>query len=76
MNKVVKKKKNTLFGRIVRKIESERASQKEKAISVDTFHSDSCSNVADAVTINSRRDELKSAKHDNSDVIIFFNGEK
>jgi len=69
MSRVVKKKKKTLFGRIVRKIESELTPREDKLISPyvpldDTRMSD------DTATIESRREELRVAKHDSSDEVI------
>ena len=74
MGTFIRKKKKTLFGRIVRKIESEFSTRKERIAFPDIPIGDTCSNGADVMEIQSRRDELKSAKHDNSDVIVTFDG--
>ena len=76
MNSVVRKKKYTLFGKIVRKVESELSSQQDKPFSVEVLLNDTRVNDADVDAIQSRRDELKSAQLDNSDVVVTFNGEK
>jgi len=76
---VVRKKKRTLFGKIlqkvVRRIESELSSQEERTFSSDVPLDDSCECVSDADTIQTRRNELRTAKHDSSDLIITFEGE-
>ena len=70
MKSVVQKKKKSLFGKIAQKIESEFTSREDKHVSSDVTLDDSCRNSEETVIIKSRRDELKSAKYDNSEEII------
>ena len=69
MNSVVRRKKKTLFGRIIRKVESELTPKEEKLISPDVPIDEIRIND-DMVAIQSRREELKLVKHDNSDEVI------
>jgi len=70
MSSVIRKKKKTLFGRIIRRIESELTPRDERLISPYVPLDNNCENNSDAADIQARRDELKSAKQDNSDMII------
>ena len=69
MGGIVKKKKKTLFGWVVRKIESELTPREEKwsspGVPLGGIHAND-----DTAIIESRRDELKASKHDNSDVVV------
>lgn len=69
MNNVVRRKKKTLFGRVIRKIESELTLREDKLILQDVPLDDIRTND-DTAIIESRRDELRSAKHDNSDEFV------
>jgi len=69
MNKVVRREKKTLFGNVVRKIESELSPDKNKLISPDISLDDTTVNE-DTAIVQARRDELKASKHVSSDEII------
>ena len=69
MSGVVMKEKKTLFGRIVRKIESELTPRENKWISPNVPLDDTQIND-DTAAIQSRREELKVARHDKSDEVI------
>ena len=71
MNNVIRKKKKTLFGRIVRKVESELAQKDEHKISPHLSPDDCCKNNEDAIAIELRRAELKSKNEGNLDTIKF-----
>ena len=69
MGGVVRKKKKTLFGWVVRKIESELTSREEELISPDVPLDDT--HISDdTAVIEARRDELRAAKHNSDEVII------
>jgi len=70
MNSVVRKKKKTLSGRVIRKIESEIATKQEVVISPNVHHDDSTLSDTDAAEVKKRRDELRAGKPDCSDIII------
>jgi len=70
MNNVVRKKKKTLIGRVIRKIESELTSKQKVVISPNIHLNDSTLSDTDVAEIKARRDELKTGKQDGSDVII------
>jgi hypothetical protein len=72
MCRVVRKRKKTLFGRVVKKIESELAPQKDKMVSSDVPLDKSSGRKTDEAIIQSRRGEMKLEKNDNCDVIIDF----
>ena len=69
MNSVVIRKKRTLFGKIIQKIESELKPDKSKLISPDV-PIDNTNVNEDTAAIQARRDELKTAMPDSSDDII------
>jgi len=69
MNKVVRREKKTLFGNVVRKIESELSPDKNKLISPDISLDDTTVNE-DATIVQARRDELKASNHVSLDEII------
>ena len=71
MSNVVRKKKKTLFGKIVRKIESELSQKDEHLIPSNLSPDDCYKNSNDAIAIELRREELKSDDHSDSDVIEF-----
>jgi hypothetical protein len=71
VNSVVRRKKNTLFGKVIRKIESELAPREEKLISPNV-PLDSTSINDDTVAIQLKREEMKAAKHNKSDEVIVF----
>ena len=68
MSRVVRKKKKTLLGKIIKKIESELTPKEYKYISPDVPFNDTL-NVEEKTIIESRRDELKLAEYDNSEEI-------
>jgi hypothetical protein len=70
MNSVVRKKKKTIIGRVIRKLESELTSKQKITISPNVYLDDSTLSDSDVVEIKTRRDELKVGKQDGSDVII------
>jgi len=68
MNRVVKKRKKTLFGKIIRKIESELASQQVNTISSKVPLDYSKINEAELEKIQKKREELKASKNINTDI--------
>jgi hypothetical protein len=68
---VIRRKRKTLLGKIVRKIESELSQNDEHVVSFDLPTVDSNSKSDDAVAIKLRREELKSNIKGASDVIKF-----
>jgi hypothetical protein len=66
---IVRKRKKTLFGRVVRKIESELTPRQDKHVSSDVPLDGSYRSGDEVEIIKSRRDELKSAGYDNSEKI-------
>jgi hypothetical protein len=70
MSSIIRKKKKTLFGRIIKKIESELTPREEKLISPYVPLDDNCDNGSDTADIQARRDELKSTGCNNSNQMI------
>jgi uncharacterized protein YegL len=72
MNSVVRKKKKTLFSRIIRKIESELTPKEEKLISPYIPLDGNYDNDYDATDIQAKRDELKAAgcSNSNDDIVL------
>jgi hypothetical protein len=72
MSSVVKKKKKTLFARIIGKIKNEPAQYDQgdidRNIPLDDIHTE----ISDLAVIATRRNELRVAKYSNSDVIVTF----
>jgi hypothetical protein len=73
MIRVVRKKKKTLFGRVVRKIESELSSRENRAVPPNISLGDTCVNDADAAAIQARREEMKAVMYENKEDIIYVN---
>ena len=71
MNRVVKKRKKTLFGKIIRKIESELASQQVNTISSKVPLDYSKINEAELEKIQKKREELKASKNINTDITFY-----
>ena len=71
MTGVVRRKRKTLFGKLVRKIESELTQKDERMISYDLPPNDCEKNSDDSIEIELRRKELKSDIKSNSDIIKF-----
>jgi len=72
MGGVFKKKKKSLLAKIIGKIKGEPMSFEQRDISPDVTFNDirTDDDVSDAIA--SRRNELKAAKHDNSDVAVIM----
>ena len=74
MGGVIKKKKKTLFAKIVGKIKGEQSPTEQQYIAPDVPLGEIRINNDDAHTILLRRKELKTAKHGNKDATITFDG--
>ena len=70
MSVVVKKKKKTLLGRIAGEVRQVFSPPENKVVSRDVppGNSNVCNDDADAIEL--RRNELRSEKHENTDVVI------
>jgi len=74
MGSVVRKKKNSLFVRILDKVKAKSLQIEREDPNCDITLSDIRTDSGDLVIIASRRDELRAAKYGNSDAVIIFDG--
>jgi len=70
MSGVVKKKKKSLLARIIKELKL--SSSGEKQLPDDVPFDDVRTNDDDLVVIATRREEIRVAKHDNTDVTVAF----
>ena len=74
MDSVIKKKKKSLLPRIIGRIKNDSSPHGQDGVVSDIPLDDVSTNSDDIVTIASRRNELKKAKHGNTDAVVTFNG--
>ena len=72
MSSVIKNKKKSLLTKIIRGIYSDPLPGEQGKFSPDVPLDDICITDGDAAFIASRRNDLKAAKHGNSDVTVVF----
>ena len=70
MSSVVKNKEKPLLSKIAEKIKPESSPQDQKAFASDIPIDDIRIDEADAAVIESRRNELRSVKHGNSEAMV------
>ena len=73
MSGVVKKKKKTLLAKGIEKL-IPNFSNEQEYISSDVPLGDARTNDSELIAIESRRDELRAARHGNTDAAVTFNG--
>jgi len=72
MSNVIKKKKKSLLSRIIGKIKGGSFQHGQDDFTSDVPLNDICTNGEDINAIESRRNELRAAKHGNSDAMVNF----
>jgi hypothetical protein len=71
---VVRKNKTSMLGRVIGKLRTVISPGEQRFISPDVPLDDTRSDDDSAAAIEARRDELRGAKHDSSDVTVFVEG--
>jgi len=74
MGGVIKKKKKSLFSKIIGKIRSTPPSNEQRDIDSNIPLDDVRTDSDDLAAITSRRKELKTKKHRNKDAVVYFDG--
>ncbi|MCL2645911.1 MAG: hypothetical protein FWD61_02775 [Phycisphaerales bacterium] len=74
MSSVIKKKRQSLFARIFKKLGGGSSPREEESVGCRIPSDEVRTDTEDAAAIAARRRELKTVKHGNTDAVVHFTG--